>query len=819
MAHLTHRASDTGTVAGRFRLAKTVRMNPIILWNWLKKNTSLSLLLVATVDFTLALGRLVHGTTWSLFMPTALAAALGGWWAGKSRLSGRRAAGWLVAPGISGLFLYITGLGVALGNLLCSIIPAITQSVLQVYHSAPVDMLPIVAAWTTFSAQAGTILSRLGAWIWALSTKETTTDPIATTLAWSILLWLVGSWSGWHLRRHHQALRALAPGGVVLALVLDYTGREIGLVVLYLACMLVLIGLSHYWRSRAIWERRGVDYSESIAIDSTVAILSITIFLTGLAALTPSLSWQDLVERVRRGDRGDEGHVAETLGLEAPPNVAGSAAYRPNGLPRQQLLGMPPELLEELVLTVATGEIPPLPNVIKTVSVNRYYWRSVTYDRYTSVGWASSPAENHLLAANIPLMESVPEYRVIRQNVNLVSAQNERLYWTGTLVLADNELEIAWRSTPPPEPSPAGEGDMLGALAASNTYTVVSIIPQVSAAQLRAAGNNYPSEVARRYLRLPETVPERVLAKARELTTMAPTPYDRALAIESYLRTFPYTLEVEPAPPGRDIVDYFLFTAQKGYCDYYASAMVVLARAAGLPARIVIGYVSGTYNWSTAQYEVRQKDAHSWPEIYFPGIGWVEFEPTAGLPEITRVEDQNNPQTGYNPAPKEIFDAWIEELWQMLISSLAGKAILGLAGLAALIAVGQAGEVWVLTLAPDAKAIQRLYTRLQSKSQRLLPNLLRGHTPQALQAALVDRLVRQKDRLKALLRPAAGEIASIVRLYEMQVYSQGQPDRSQVIQGIKAWARLRWRLRMAGWRVTRNTTPPQVDEPDCGHSQ
>jgi transglutaminase-like putative cysteine protease len=793
-------------------------MNSVVLWNWLKKNNSLLLHLMAIFCLALALGRLVRGTTWSLFMPVALAAALGGWWAGKSSLTGRGAAGWLLGLGIPGLFLSITGMVGTLRNLLYAGVLSIAQGIPRVYNGEPVDLLLLNTTWSAFSGHFIAVLSRLGAWIGTFASGETTTDPLANGLVWSIVLWLAGSWSGWHLRRRQQALRALAPGGVVLAVVLDYTGREIYLAILYLAIMLVLSGLTWYGKSRASWERRGVDYSESIAVDSAVAIISITMVLTSLAAATPSLSWKDLVDSIREANREGESRVAESLGLDAETNVAASAAYRSGGLPRQHLLGMPPEVLEELVLTVKTGELPPLPGESIPASVNRYYWRTITYDAYTSAGWLSSPANSLTLPANVSLMEPGPGHRVIRQQVKLVSDQDGRLYWAGTLIQVNTEVEIAWRTTPPPDPSPVQGGDMLGALAARDAYNVVSSIPQVSAAQLRATEDRYPEEVAGRYLRLPETVPERVLAKARELTATAPTPYDRALAIETYLRGFPYTLEVEPPPPGRDIVDYFLFTAQKGYCDYYASAMVVLARAAGLPARIVIGYSSGGYNWSTAQYEVRQKNAHSWPEIYFPGIGWVEFEPTAGLPEITHEGDQAGQQPIPGSESGKSLETWVRERWRMLASSLVGQILLWLVGFAAMAAIWQTGEIWILYLTPDAVAVQRLYSRLESVGLRLLPRLPGGHTPRALQTALTGHLVRQMGRrMSGLYRPAPGEIANIVGLYEAQVYSKRGPGRPQVIQGIKAWARLRWRLQLAGWRKGRSVLEkPQGSRPKQG---
>ena len=144
----------------------------------------------------------------------------------------------------------------------------------------------------------------------------------------------------------------------------------------------------------------------------------------------------------------------------------------------------------------------------------------------------------------------------------------------------------------------------------------------------------YPAWVRKQFLALPDSVPERVLALARDLTASEPTAYDRALAIQNYLREYPYTLEISAPPAGRDVTDYFLFDLKKGYCDYYATSMVVLARAAGLPARLVAGYANGSYDFENAQYVVTENYAHSWVEIYFANIGWVEFEPTASQPAI-----------------------------------------------------------------------------------------------------------------------------------------------------------------------------------------
>ena len=126
---------------------------------------------------------------------------------------------------------------------------------------------------------------------------------------------------------------------------------------------------------------------------------------------------------------------------------------------------------------------------------------------------------------------------------------------------------------------------------------------------------------------------------APEITATAPpTPYDRAVAIETALRRLPYTLNVPTPPAGREVTSWFLFDLKQGYCDYFATAMVVLARLNGIPARLAIGYSMGQLDPERGEYVVTEMDAHSWPELYFPGQGWIPFEPTSGESPPERSE-------------------------------------------------------------------------------------------------------------------------------------------------------------------------------------
>jgi len=132
------------------------------------------------------------------------------------------------------------------------------------------------------------------------------------------------------------------------------------------------------------------------------------------------------------------------------------------------------------------------------------------------------------------------------------------------------------------------------------------------------------------YTVLPKELPQRVKDLAIKLTESKRTNYEKARAIEKYLSdNFPYTLQPGATPSDRDFVDYFLFEQKQGYCVHYASAMVVMARAAGLPARYVEGFRMASSADSSEDYIITNQSAHSWVEIYFEGAGWVPFEPTA----------------------------------------------------------------------------------------------------------------------------------------------------------------------------------------------
>jgi len=169
-----------------------------------------------------------------------------------------------------------------------------------------------------------------------------------------------------------------------------------------------------------------------------------------------------------------------------------------------------------------------------------------------------------------------------------------------------------------------------------NRYRVSSHIEQPAAGDLRTAGRTYPSDVVSSYLQLP-TLDRRIPQLAEQITAAADTNYDKARALESYLRThFGYTLQLSRTVP-HDPLANFLFERKQGHCEYFASSMAVMLRTLGIPSRVVNGFRTGEFNDLTSQYVVRASNAHSWVEAYFPNYGWVTFDPTPGAPIPART--------------------------------------------------------------------------------------------------------------------------------------------------------------------------------------
>jgi len=593
----------------------------------------------------------------------------------------------------------------------------------------------------------------------------------------------------------------LLPASVLLAAGLSYTWASTAPLAPLVFSVLLLLALTNYDHSERHWLAAKMDFPEDLPKEFSLLAAGVVTGVVGIAIILPIFSFDNLVEIAQKFTQAsveDAEPVIQSLGVyQKPIETTGLGNALSGGLPRRHLLGTGPELTEQIVMSVkVTGAVSEQENDLNLP----LYWRSLTYEEYTGFGWRSEDYVLRSYDAGDQVLEfQSPHHQAIQQDFRLANANNRNLYAAGDIVTVDHDFEIGWRATIRLTDIHDAPGEFFGAAIEEPVYRVQSLIPIVSETELRAASGPYPSWISEWYLSLPDSLPNRVGRLANELTGDDATTYDKVRSLETYLRTYEYTLDLELPPIDRDMVDYFLFTLKKGYCDYYASSMVVLARSLGIPARLAIGYYRGNYDTANQRYIVTEADSHSWVEIYFQGIGWVPFEPTAGRAALDHFAEEEEIQAVLendislrNLTP---LLARIKWSWQVILSS-------GLGGLMIII-LGFAGiDRWRIYRLTAPAAVEHLYQRLYSHGRRLKITTRRESTPQEFSAELKTRLqsLAQTPFWERRLTPAHAEIETFTQVYSQLLYSPATVNMQDRPAIITLWRRLRRRLWLARLR-------------------
>lgn len=657
-----------------------------------------------------------------------------------------------------------------------------------------------------FWVSVGNLITRFWNWGVGLAGGEAGYDPVSSAIFWAYTAWTAAAWAAWFTAGPRRPLTATAPAILLLGGLLSHTRSGPGLLLLALLSSFTLHAILRHEQRIRRWLSARIDYSEEIRFDLAFGSSLLILAAIGLAVVVPSISIRSVIPLRASTGSGAAENAAKSLGLRPRPPPEGPFSRPGNpGLPRLHLLGSGPELSEERVMTVR------LENLVEEspADIPRLYWRALIYDRYTGHGWTTGPTQTiEYGSGDRALAGTLPFHSLIVQHIDPHKNLGGLLYSSGVLVSAAEPYQIAWRRTPASTCSSLApdQFDPFGAAIEAGAYTAWTYVPSAAAAELRSAGSVYPEWVIQRYLDLPDAVPARVRDLARRLTAAQPTAYDRAVAIQDYLRTFPYSLDIPPPPAQREVSDYFLFELKTGFCDYYATAMVVLARAAGLPARLVTGYASGAYDPGKTSFTVTEADAHSWPEIFFPGYGWIEFEPTVARPASGPGAEgvQTDLEAGQVSAGSDEFRIPGPELpfWP---AAAVSATLIALAWYAA----QQLDWMLLRRQAPET-AIRTIFRRMVRSGASMLPALPAGSTPSEFWQRLEGRLERQalEVRWGRWLQPAGEEASRLVEIYLRSAFSQHPAGGSEKKQAIQLWNRLRWRLLLS--RLTHWIFSPKI---------
>lgn len=751
-----------------------------------EKWLAFGLLLATFAILILGVSSAVNGLDFALLWPTTFLGLAFGWVLAATSVSGQRVI-------IAGILLGPALVMIQVGNLLAPMLEVVrffpeflSQAVLS---GARPETTSLIGAWDQLTTAAGALTTRLYDWFLALLRREPLFDPVATAVLWLLVLWAAAFWAAWCERRRDQPMRALLPGLMLLAAMLAASGGSVLYLAPALALMLILKATTSHTTREKRWNADRIEFSgrSGRKVAWTASGLAFTLMLVVL--ITPSPSIYRLLDIARDLSEHRDQELARSLGLEAQPTALEIDAFvqeRFGGMPTSHLIGSGPELSERPIMTI-TFEQPDA--LAKRLS----YWRGVTYDRYTGRGWETGGSTTVTYEAGETAGRKKEDQRLVRQEVSPLTDLDGLLYTSGIIATVDETFQVAWRAR---YRNTETYTDFFAAAAAdgeTNAYRADSFIPVFSEDELRAAGSAVPDWIVEKYLTLPDIVSDQVRILARDLTATEPTAYDRALAIERYLRRFPYTLDLPAPPADQEIAEYFLFELQRGYCDYYATTMVVLARAAGLPARLVTGFVGGAYDEQNNRYTVTADLAHSWPEIYFPRYGWIPFEPTGGRPAIERPaapEPQVDPARGTELEP--ITAARNRARLNLALRIIASVLLIGV--------VASFGwwllDLWRLRYLTPDRAIAQLFERLSRSGRRLGVRPELGETPHEFAGRLATRVAALPGAGPGLtsLATAPEAIDWLTTLYARCLFSPYEPQAKQRGQAIRTWSRLRIQL-------------------------
>jgi transglutaminase-like putative cysteine protease len=588
--------------------------------------------------------------------------------------------------------------------------------------------------------------------------SQLNTDPAArNSLLWHLALFGVTSATLWRL--------LAAPTAPVWLLVvvpaLMWAGGSYSIhasadpLVLMLAAGFALALWRETSRHERRWEQAHYPYSPEILREQLIAALGIGALVLTIAWASPILLHPRLSDPFIRlfaapwnaVDRLTGGRLSEITRRQYLPEPA-----IPITAPRHSLSGAR-IVSDELVMEVT------VPDLAGAVQLR---WRAWLLDRYDGRAWQTSqPRQRPQSGAwgqSQPGLRQIIQATPEQVGAGLLAARG--LVWTdGAAALVTNSAE-----------------DIVGLPAARARYTAISLSAQTPAASLSSAQRAA-------YTQLPPNLPRRVRLLARLLTRDS-DPASIAYRLQQALYQFPYDTNIPSPPANRDLVDWFLFDLQRGYCDYYASAFVVMARSLGVPARLVIGYAPGSYDPATRRYRVTGREAHAWAEAWIEGRGWVEYDPTppdkAGY-NVVRVAPTSPDTVAPSPLVRLTTSRWLAvPLVGLLAAGLSLGWLLHQRRLAALDALG----AWTL--------IQQRVTRLGS------PPALAA-TPSEQAATLAATLQCIHSRLPArlrLLRDDPGPLlAALAAAYARARYGpnhavQAPPDWRRVL-AILWWLLLR----------------------------
>ena len=463
---------------------------------------------------------------------------------------------------------------------------------------------------------------------------------------------LLGYVSMWLIFRSRSPWLAAAANGVVLLINLNYASDDKGVyAVLFLLAALLLIVRFNLVERLRIWRRKGLRYPSELTWDFMQAGVIFVIVVMVISATLPSNIINGGLQTLWNGPNSPWQGVQNRFGnLFHIGNGQGSTKIAfGNTLTIQGNVNLP----DYVVMTYQGAA--------------NTYLQGVTYDTFNGTGWKTAPQQTLPVPANSPLIPETNAVTTVNQTIHMVNAP------IGNYIFTEGEAKsFSIQTLVQFDGIGLNSADKVGSytawqaqngLANGSSYQAVSFISNATIAQLQAvkdpanAPNLYSTDFLNRYTELPNDLSPTVFQTAQKWTSSATSMYDKLQAIITGFEQndFKYSTDNPPVPANTDAASWFLHIKQ-GFCTWYATGMAMMARTLGIPTRVVQGFAPGTIDEKTHQFVVLGTSAHAWVQAYFPGYGWINFEPSVGFQPFQRLTGNsggstNDPKPPTRPKP------------------------------------------------------------------------------------------------------------------------------------------------------------------------
>lgn len=478
-------------------------------------------------------------------------------------------------------------------------------------------------------------------WIIRLFSGSAFGDQAFVGLLITLLMWITGAWLAWCVIRWRQPLIGLIPGAAAFATNVLNTNNQQGYTFVFLALTLGLLLWTTYTASMAKAIAARIRMTGDARWDFWETGLVATAGLLVVGIMLPPISTTDRTATMESSLFQSWAQVTSKLNAAGKLGSAPGGAAATTGFSDSVSLGAQLTQSKTPVFSYTITGGYPGPEYFRGVNLG-----VIAKGPDGNVSWVygGSAKEFGLAPGDAPnYSENYKSLALATFTVNMVQPpggdDEQILFYPGQLYSTSRQSKADEVFVPPvfAFSSQLISVDRLDALnpnSSRGTYNVTVEYPDITADSLRAAGSDY-AEWLSPYTALPAGVESPdvyafIHKLALDVTAGATNPYDKATLIEQYLRSgvFTYHLKPKQAPPGTDPLFYFLNNSHDGYCQYFAMAMGEMLRSLGIPTRLVSGYGRGTFDDISHRTIVKNEDAHVWVESYFPGYGWIPFEPT-----------------------------------------------------------------------------------------------------------------------------------------------------------------------------------------------